>query len=164
MSASRSSSWIAAASRRRISYGDMRISDAERAEVVDLLATHYEDGRLDAAEFDQRLDQAMKARTYKDLNGLFNDLPLTGGSGGSGGPGGSGGTGGPGSAGVPQVPGQRGLGRLGGRGHRVLFLVLVVAVAAAAGHVLMWSLSPWVWIGLVCAVILLATRSPGRTP
>ncbi|HYZ53295.1 MAG TPA: DUF1707 domain-containing protein [Streptosporangiaceae bacterium] len=161
MSASRSTSWIAAASRRRVNYGDMRISDAERAEVVDLLSTHYEDGRLDQAEFDQRLDQAMKARTYKDLNGLFNDLPLTGGPSGSGG---SGGAGGRGSAGVHQVPGQQGLGRFGGRGHRVLFLILVVAVVAVARHVLVWSLTPWVWIGLVCAVILLATRSPGRTP
>jgi hypothetical protein len=53
----------------------MRISDAERAEVADRLAKHYGDGRLDQAEFDKRLDQAMRAVTQADLSGLFADLP-----------------------------------------------------------------------------------------
>ena len=66
-----------AATRRRAGHADLRISDAERAEVADLLATHYGDGRLDQAEFEQRLDQAMRARTYRDLGGLFADLPPT---------------------------------------------------------------------------------------
>ena len=66
-----------AATRRRAGHADLRISDAERAEVADLLATHYGDGRLDQAEFEQRLDQAMRARTYGDLSGLFADLPPT---------------------------------------------------------------------------------------
>jgi hypothetical protein len=77
MSAPSSPPWLLAATRRRISYVDLRISDAERAEVADLLAKHYGDGRLDEAEFNQRLDQAMRARTYKDLGGLFADLPRT---------------------------------------------------------------------------------------
>ena len=58
---------IQAATRRRTSYSDLRISDAERAEVADLLSKHYGDGRLDQAEFNERLDQAMKAKTYSDL-------------------------------------------------------------------------------------------------
>jgi hypothetical protein len=53
----------------------MRVSDAERTEVVDRLSKHYSDGRLDQAEFDRRLDQAMKATTRADLDGLFTDLP-----------------------------------------------------------------------------------------
>jgi hypothetical protein len=154
MSASRSPGWIAAASRRRASYGDLRISDAERAEVVDLLSTHYEDGRLDQAEFDQRLDQAMNARTYKDLSGLFTDLPLTAGSGASAGSG---------SPGVPGVPGHRGPGRFGARNHRALLLVLIIVIAAVAGHALVSSLTPWAWIGLAAAIVLLATRSPKGT-
>lgn len=55
----------------------LRVSDAERAEVADRLAQHYGDGRLDQAEFDKRLDQAMRAITQSDLSGLFTDLPGT---------------------------------------------------------------------------------------
>jgi len=53
----------------------MRISDADRADVADRLSRHYSDGRLDQAEFNERLDRAMKAKTQADLNGLFTDLP-----------------------------------------------------------------------------------------
>ena len=56
----------------------MRISDADRAEVTDRLSKHYSDGRLDQAEFNERLDRAMNAKTQADLNGLFADLPATG--------------------------------------------------------------------------------------
>ena len=55
----------------------MRISDAERAEVADRLSKHYSDGRLDQAEFNERLDRAMNAKTQADLNGLFADVPPT---------------------------------------------------------------------------------------
>jgi len=55
----------------------MRISDADRAEVADRLSKHYSDGRLDQAEFNERLDRAMNAKTQADLNGLFADLPPT---------------------------------------------------------------------------------------
>jgi hypothetical protein len=49
MSAPSSPGWILAATRRRASYADLRISDAERAEIADLLSRHYGDGRLDQA-------------------------------------------------------------------------------------------------------------------
>src|ERR1700680_4413373 len=70
MSARRSAS-------RRASPPDpgLRVSDAERAEVADRLSKHYGDGRLDQAEFNVRLDQAMGAKTHSDLSGLFADLP-----------------------------------------------------------------------------------------
>jgi hypothetical protein len=54
---------------------NMRISDADRADVADRLSQHYSDGRLDQAEFNERLDRAMKAKTQSDLTGLFTDLP-----------------------------------------------------------------------------------------
>ena len=54
---------------------DMRIGDAERTEVADHLAHHFSDGRLDEAEFGERLDRAMRARTMADLSGLLADLP-----------------------------------------------------------------------------------------
>lgn len=61
--------------RQRASDATMRVSDAERAEVADQLAQHYGDGRLDQAELDERLGQAMSAKTHADLAGLTADLP-----------------------------------------------------------------------------------------
>jgi hypothetical protein len=144
-----SPAWILAATRRRTSYADLRISDAERAEVADLLSKHYGDGRLDQAEFDQRLDQAMKAKTYKDLSGLFADLPDASD------------TSRPSQASDTSRAVKRGLHQP--RNHRVLFLVFVIAIAVIAGHALVWALTPWVWIGLVGMIILYAVRPPGGT-
>src|SRR5712671_7058316 len=56
----------------------MRVSDAERQAVADRLAEHFSSGRLDQAEFDERVGRAMSAKTRADLNGLFDDLPETG--------------------------------------------------------------------------------------
>src|ERR1700693_2916375 len=46
----------------------LRVSDAERQAVTDRLSEHYASGRLDQAEFDDRVG----------LSGLFSDLPETG--------------------------------------------------------------------------------------
>src|SRR5271170_1916867 len=56
----------------------IRVSDAERQAVTDRLAEHFGDGRLDQAEFDERVGRAMSAKTRADLNGLFDNLPETG--------------------------------------------------------------------------------------
>src|SRR5579863_3259887 len=56
----------------------LRVSDAERQTVTDRLAEHFADGRLDQAEFDDRVGRAMNAKTRADLSGLFSDLPETG--------------------------------------------------------------------------------------
>jgi Domain of unknown function (DUF1707) len=53
----------------------LRVSDADRAAVADRLARHFSEGRLDQAEFDLRLDRAMRATTRADLIGLLSDLP-----------------------------------------------------------------------------------------
>src|SRR5262249_39141960 len=62
---------------RRIRYSDqhIRVSDAERNAVAEQLGAHYGDGRLDQAEFDERVTRAMAAKTRGDLDGLFDDLP-----------------------------------------------------------------------------------------
>jgi len=54
---------------------NLRIGDAERNEISERLSKHYSDGRLDAAEFQERLDRAMSAKTRADLSGLLVDLP-----------------------------------------------------------------------------------------
>jgi Flp pilus assembly protein TadB len=42
------------------------------------LSRHFAEGRLDQAEFKERLDKAMGATTGGDLAGLFDDLPRLG--------------------------------------------------------------------------------------
>lgn len=54
---------------------DLRVSDAERSQMADTLSKHYSEGRLDQAEFDERLQRAMSAKTRGDLAGLLSDLP-----------------------------------------------------------------------------------------
>ena len=56
----------------------LRVSDAEREAVTDRLAEHFAAGRLDQAEFDDRVERAMSAKTRADLSGLFAGLPGTG--------------------------------------------------------------------------------------
>ena len=53
----------------------LRVSDAERDAVVTELGEHFGQGRLDQAEFDDRVTQALAARTEGDLDGLLADLP-----------------------------------------------------------------------------------------
>lgn len=52
-----------------------RIGDAERDRAAALLRDHLTEGRLDQLEFDERLTQALSARTQADLDPLFRDLP-----------------------------------------------------------------------------------------
>lgn len=54
-----------------------RIGDAERQAAVTELSDHYAAGRLDRAEFDQRSEAALTARTGAELVPLFADLPST---------------------------------------------------------------------------------------
>ena len=56
----------------------LRVSDAEREAVAGGLAGHFAAGRLDQAEFDDRVGRAMSAKTRADLSGLFAGLLETG--------------------------------------------------------------------------------------
>jgi Domain of unknown function (DUF1707) len=53
----------------------IRASDLERERTAALLREHYLDGRLDSAEFQERLDACMGARTVPELQALSADLP-----------------------------------------------------------------------------------------
>jgi hypothetical protein len=125
----------------------MRISDAERAEVADRLSKHYSDGRLDQAEFNERLDRAMKAKTRADLNGLFADLPA-------------------GDEPEKAVKAVRQPDRRPQSRHpvqRIVGLILITVVAIFVAHALMWPFFgflgfaghvlfvpvPWILIALV---------------
>ncbi|NEW39192.1 DUF1707 domain-containing protein [Nocardia cyriacigeorgica] len=52
-----------------------RASDAERAQIVELLSRHLADGRLDLAEYDQRVAQVYATTTRDDLGLVLSDLP-----------------------------------------------------------------------------------------
>lgn len=58
--------------------GDMRVSDAERDLAVAELSEHFQAGRLTQEEFSERSGNALQARTWADLGGLFTDLPRQG--------------------------------------------------------------------------------------
>ena len=55
---------------------DLRVSQAERDEVVAVLAGHFADGRLTVEEYEERVEAALAARTGRDLEPLLEDLPV----------------------------------------------------------------------------------------
>jgi hypothetical protein len=142
---------------RRIRYSDqhIRVSDAERNSVAELLGQHYADGRLDQTEFDERISRTMAAKTRGDLTGLFDDLPETGPNGaGPAGPGGP----------TDQAAPYRGPRRRGGIVRPLLLLLLVFICANFAWHAFtsLFFIQPLVWAFVIVAVILLVNRSVHR--
>jgi hypothetical protein len=135
------------------SQADLRVSDADRQAVADQLSKHFGDGRLDQAEFDERLTQAMSAKTYRDLDGLLTDLPPTQASGG---------------AGLPPAGGRGVAGRAAGSvpqrrfAHPILLIVAAVVALSIVGHAAAWAFGGFLWIALVCLVVLAFTRRSRR--
>jgi Domain of unknown function (DUF1707) len=138
----------------RLRYSDqhIRVSDADRNAVAELLTQHYADGRLDQAEFDERVGRTMAAKTRGDLVGLFDDLPETdAGPGAPGGPFGSAG---------PAAP-YRARRRRGGILGTLVLIAVVLICANVAVHAFtsMFFFGSWVWAVALIAVIVLLTRS-----
>ncbi|MGV9616135.1 DUF1707 SHOCT-like domain-containing protein [Nocardia xishanensis] len=52
-----------------------RASDAERDQIVRLLGRHMADGRIDLAEYDQRVARVYGSATRDDLQLVLSDLP-----------------------------------------------------------------------------------------
>jgi uncharacterized protein DUF1707 len=111
----------------------LRVSDAERQAVADRLGEHYAAGRLDQAEFDDRVGRAMSAKTRGDLSGLFSDLPETG------------------APAVTDHPRSR-------RRHPVLLFVLLVLFIMATAHAVLWATLPWLWVAFLGAALLFVGR------
>jgi hypothetical protein len=149
MSPSTSQQWT-----RRIRYSDqhIRVSDAERNSVAEILGQHYADGRLDQAEFDDRIGRTMAAKTRGDLAGLFDDLPENGPSGA--------GPSGPDDRAVP----YRGPRRRGGIVRALLLVLLVFICANFAWHAFtsLFFVGPLIWLFAIVAVVLLVNRSAHR--
>jgi Domain of unknown function (DUF1707) len=133
MSSQSSAPWSSSFQRNR--RPGMRVSDAERNEVADRLSKHYSDGRLNQAEFDERLHRAMNAKTQEDFAGLFDDLPDL-----------------PGATTPPlPVPPRR---RPRGSLDRVVFFGFIVVAAIVAGHILIHGYVIWILVGLVAFLLL----------
>lgn len=54
---------------------EMRAGDSDRQAVADKLKRALDEGRLDLAEYDDRLQKTYAAKTYGDLDALLEDLP-----------------------------------------------------------------------------------------
>lgn len=137
---------------RRIRYSDqhIRVSDADRNAVAERLAAHYSDGRLDQAEFDERVSRAMSAKTRGDLDGLFDDLPDPG-------PAGASGSGIPGGPNGPAVPYR--VRRHRGGARPILLVALIIVLAIAVGHTLAAVFLPWFWVAVIFVAIVVVSRS-----
>jgi hypothetical protein len=140
---------------RRIRYADqnIRVSDAERNAVAEQLGAHYADGRLDQAEFDERISRTMAAKTRGDLAGLFDDLPDPG-------PAGAPGTAGPGGPAMPYARRRR-----GGIFRPLILLAIVIVLVSASWHAIgafSFFAIPWFPIAVIVAIALIATRHRRR--
>ena len=56
----------------------MRVGDKERDAVSEILRQRHLEGRLDADEFQARLDRCLAAKTYAELDELIADFPHDG--------------------------------------------------------------------------------------
>jgi hypothetical protein len=143
---------------RRVRYSDqhIRVSDAERNAVAEILGQHYADGRLDQAEFDDRVGRTMAAKTRGDLAGLFDDLPDAEGPG-------SRGPAGPNLAGSPLPYRPR---RRGGFGllRAIALIALVIILTNVAWHAFtsLFFVGPVLWGICLAAIILLVVKGTHR--
>ncbi|HEX6522387.1 MAG TPA: DUF1707 domain-containing protein [Streptosporangiaceae bacterium] len=147
----------------RSSFQQMRVSDAERQAVADRLGEHYSQGRLDQAEFDERVGRAMGAKTRADFDGLFDDLPEPGPTGAPGVTAGA--SGAPGDSRAPGAPGpttDAPIRRRPWQARKVLTLVLIGFVALAAVHAVVWTAVPFLWLAFVIVIALAATGRLGH--
>ena len=113
----------------------MRVSDAERSQVADALSKHFAEGRLDQAEFDERMQRAMAAKTRADLAGLFDDLPPI----------------------VPEGTAGTELRRRRRGGFALVFVTALIFLAAFSSAVWAWHF-PWLLFGLIFFLVWRRSR------
>jgi hypothetical protein len=53
----------------------LRVSDADRHAVIDDLRRHTGEGRLTLDEFEERVDEVLRARTWAELDATTRELP-----------------------------------------------------------------------------------------
>jgi len=125
---------------------DLRVGDDDRERIVGTLQRHAQAGRLDPFELDERLEAALSAKTFRELQQLTADLPD--------------------ETRTPQALRRRKIGEL--REHLGFWLTvstICVAVWAATGADYFWPLWPIGFIGLtvVLHALELLKGAPGRS-
>jgi hypothetical protein len=123
-------------------HGTLRASDADRDQIVDRLHKASTEGRIGSDELEQRVSQALKARTYNDLEATVADLP------------------GPRPRGRQvqrqRTAGQWALSTVRANPALILFVIPVVAITAA-----MVVAVTVVWAVLMAVVMILGGRRHG---
>ncbi len=56
-------------------YDELRVGTREREDAVKILGDHFSEGRLPVEEYEERVGEAVAAKTRGDLRPLFRDLP-----------------------------------------------------------------------------------------
>jgi len=114
---------------------DLRVSDAERSEVADVLTGHFAEGRLDQNELDERLHRTMGAKTRAELAGVLGDLPPV-----------------DGPPPVPDVEVRRRRGTFS-----LLLVTLLIFMAAFSAAAWTWHF-PWILFGIIFFVFWRRSR------
>jgi hypothetical protein len=123
---------------------DLRVSDAERDTVVTELSQHFQDGRLDQGEFDQRVGSALQAKTGSDLDALIADLPR------------------PAAATPPVIAGAS---RPWPVGLPIVPVLVIAAFIAGAAHDSWhhgWTFAPLGFLWLVVPILVIRAWAAGR--
>ncbi len=119
----------------------VRASDAERDAVVSELGQHFQDGRLDSGEHEQRVASALTASTRPELAVLLTDLPSAR----------------PATEPAPAapLPGYRGLRLLRPAVLAVVIVTLLIADGWSHGRAGGWPFAPLAiaWLMLVVATV-----------
>jgi Domain of unknown function (DUF1707) len=119
----------------------VRASDAERDAVVSELGQHFQDGRLDSGEHEQRVASALTASTRRELAALLTDLPSAR----------------PATEPAPAAPwpGYRRLQRLRPAVLAVVVVTLLIAGGWSHGRAGGWPFAPLAigWLVLVLATV-----------
>ena len=106
---------------------NLRAADSDRERIADRLRKGHAEGRLDMAEFQQRLEQCFEAKTLGELDELVRDLPRDE---------------------QPEV--RQSFGWLQPRSWRLAplgpILVGLILVSAATGHHVFWLWVPLVFL------------------
>ncbi|WP_431956574.1 DUF1707 SHOCT-like domain-containing protein [Nocardia lijiangensis] len=126
-----------------------RASDAERDQVVRLLGRHMADGRLDLAEYDQRVARVYGTATRDDLQLVLSDLPKL--------------TKEPVAQPKPRIPLWQRIEGGSWLGVSILVLVIWAAISIGVGEFTypwpVWVIGPW---GAVLAFRMLTGWESGR--
>lgn len=124
----------------------MRVADADRERVAELLRHNYSEGRLTYAEFQERLEQAYASKTFADLDAVTVDLPTP----------------------APARPDRQSVRRARTRNHVItyvtimLFLIVIWAITGAGYFWPIWPILGW-GIGVVLDVLHVQTHHDRHT-